>query len=185
MRAIPKVCSSSPPQKSSAYTPPVSPPLCSLPDALYSQSVQIPFLSLVSSHSLMVSKTSYFPQPDQIKHSVLPGQGRQKSRQRIWEVSECQQFYTIILYIRHILTYVVITFERHSLPFNEKFVLKIAKDFEMDQNNYWISLMSILFCLFDSMRFLCLCVLCVLKFCKLSIENQNHTLGRFCCFFSL
>ena len=40
MRAIPKVCSSSPPQKSSAYTPPVSPPLCSLPDALYSQSVQ-------------------------------------------------------------------------------------------------------------------------------------------------
>ena len=27
---------------------------------------------------------------------------------------------------------------------------KIAKDFEMDQNNYWISLMSILFCLFDS-----------------------------------
>ena len=89
------------------------------------------------------------------------------------------------MYIRHILTYVVITFERHSLPFNEKFVLKIAKDFEMDQNNYWISLMSILFCLFDSMRFLCLCVLCVLKFCKLSIENQNHTLGRFCCFFSL
>lgn len=28
LRAIPKVSSSSPPQKSSAYTPPVSPPLC-------------------------------------------------------------------------------------------------------------------------------------------------------------
>ena len=73
MRAIPKVCSSSPPQKSSAYTPPVSPPLCSLPDALYSQSVQIPFLSLVSSHSLMVSKTSYFPQPDQINTQFYLG----------------------------------------------------------------------------------------------------------------